>query len=81
MQYLEFDYLFKELGHDVKDEGLPPEEAAQMAARKMTMDQSHDHLWYRINATRTFGGRKKLIPRVLGTFQEVHIMKFKHLHN
>lgn len=64
--------LCKELGHDVKDEGLPPEEAAQMAARKMTMDQSHDHLWYRINATRTFGGRKKLIPRVLGTFQEIY---------
>jgi hypothetical protein len=50
---------------------LPEEEAAQMAAHRMTMEQSHDRLWYRINATRAFGGRKKLIPRVLGTFQQV----------
>lgn len=64
--------LAKELGHDVRDQGLPPEEAAYIAARRLTMDQEHDQLWYRINATRGLGGRKKLIPRVLGTFQEIY---------
>lgn len=44
-----------------------------MAARRLTMERPHDQLWYRINATRGLGGRKKLIPRVLGTFQQVNL--------
>lgn len=64
--------LSKDIGHEVRDQNLPPEEAAQMVARRMTEGQSHDRIWYRINATRGFAGRKKLVPRVLGTFQEIY---------
>ncbi|XP_071108241.1 sodium/calcium exchanger Calx-like isoform X1 [Haliotis cracherodii] len=60
--------LAKELGHI--DE-LPEEEAAKIAAKKIAENTSHNRGWYRINATRFFSGGKKLVPRVLTTFQDL----------
>ncbi|KAK3090451.1 hypothetical protein FSP39_011962 [Pinctada imbricata] len=64
--------LAKELGHESFDQGLPEEEAAKIAAAKIQEHQHHDRLWYRINATRGVSGGKKLIPRVLTTFQQLY---------
>ncbi|XP_067672950.1 sodium/calcium exchanger Calx-like isoform X3 [Haliotis asinina] len=60
--------LAKELGHI---EELPEEEAAKIAAKKIAENTSHNRGWYRINATRFFSGGKKLVPRVLTSFQDL----------
>ncbi|XP_067672948.1 sodium/calcium exchanger Calx-like isoform X2 [Haliotis asinina] len=61
--------LAKELGHI---EELPEEEAAKIAAKKIAENTSHNRGWYRINATRFFSGGKKLVPRVLTSFQDLY---------
>lgn len=66
---------FQELGHETIDDGIPPEEAAKMAAAKIAETQSHSKMWYRINATRGVTGGKRLVPRVLTTFQGVKTAK------
>jgi len=46
-----------------------------MAAAKIAETQSHSKMWYRINATRGVTGGKRLVPRVLTTFQGVKTAK------
>ncbi|XP_076445931.1 sodium/calcium exchanger Calx-like isoform X3 [Babylonia areolata] len=65
----EIIHLAKELG---RVDDLPEEEAAKMAANKIQMEKDHDRGWYRINATRGLTGGRKLIPRVLGTFNDLY---------
>ena len=43
---------------------LSEEEIAQLAAAKISEEQTHNHLWYRINATRKIGGGHKLTPQM-----------------
>ena len=64
--------ILQELGHESFDQGLPEQEAAKIAAAKIAENQHHDRLWYRINATRGVSGGRKLIPRVLHSFQQVN---------
>ncbi|KAL8565554.1 hypothetical protein ACOMHN_049530 [Nucella lapillus] len=65
----EIIHLAKELGrvHD-----LPEAEAAKMAANKIQQEKDHDRGWYRINATRGLTGGRKLVPRVLSTFNDLY---------
>ncbi|KAK6170125.1 hypothetical protein SNE40_018596 [Patella caerulea] len=53
-------------------EDLPEDEAAKIAAKKVVEHQHHDRGWYRINAIRNMSGGKKLIPKVLNTFDELY---------
>ncbi|KAK7113649.1 sodium/calcium exchanger Calx-like isoform X2 [Littorina saxatilis] len=62
-------HLAKELG---RIDDLPPEEAAKMVANKIQMEKEHDRGWYRINATRGLTGGRKLIPKVLATFNDLY---------
>ena len=41
---------------------LTEDEVTRLAIAKMQRDQPHDHLWYRINATRHLAGSGKLTP-------------------
>ena len=41
---------------------LTEEDVATLAAARIQEEMPHDHLWYRINATRSFGGSHKLTP-------------------
>ena len=52
---------------------LPPNEAAKIVANKIQKEKPHDRGWYRINATRGLTGGRKLIPRVVDTFNDVSI--------
>ncbi|XP_045213342.1 sodium/calcium exchanger 3-like isoform X2 [Mercenaria mercenaria] len=63
--------LARKLGREVRDGDIPEDEAAKMAIARMNEDQSHDRGWYRINATRMLTGGRKLIPRVMTTFQDL----------
>ncbi|XP_050390892.1 sodium/calcium exchanger 3 isoform X2 [Patella vulgata] len=53
-------------------EDLPEDEAAKIAAKKIVEHQHHDRGWYRINAIRNMSGGKKLIPKVLNTFDDLY---------
>ena len=53
---------------------LTEEDVATLAAAKIQEDMSHDHLWYRINATRSFGGSHKLTPGLNDKLHEVSYM-------
>ncbi|KAL8586047.1 hypothetical protein ACOMHN_023690 [Nucella lapillus] len=59
----------KELG---RMEDLPESEAAKILANKLQMEKEHSRAWYRINAARGLSGGRKLIPRVLTTFNELY---------
>ena len=50
---------------------LHEEDIAKLAAAKLSEQQSHNRLWYRINATRALGGNPKLIPTMSEELQEV----------
>lgn len=50
---------------------LSEEDIAKLAAAKVTEQQPHDRLWYRINATRFFGGNPKLMPSLKPKLQQV----------
>ena len=60
-------HLAKELGKC----NLPAEEAAKIAAAKLSERQSHNSGWYRIQATRGLTGGHRLVPRVKESFKEV----------
>lgn len=62
---------FQELGHESLDQGIPPEEAAKIVAAKLTEKEHHSRMWYRINATRSMSGGKKLVPQVYSAFKDV----------
>ncbi|XP_069123954.1 sodium/calcium exchanger 1-like [Argopecten irradians] len=64
--------LAKELGHEAREDGLPEDEAAKLAAAKIAENQSHGRMWYRINATRGITGGKRLVPHVLTSFQGIY---------
>nr|XP_022315643.1 sodium/calcium exchanger 2-like isoform X4 [Crassostrea virginica] len=64
--------LAKELGHESLDQGIPPEEAAKIVAAKLTEKEHHSRMWYRINATRSMSGGKKLVPQVYSAFKDVY---------
>ena len=67
---MNFSYSFfnQQLG---RIEDLPESEAAKMVANKIQMEKPHNRGWYRIAATRGFTGGRKLVPKVLNTFEEV----------
>ena len=60
-------HLAKELGKC----HVPAEEAAKIAAAKLSERQSHNTGWYRIQATRRLTGGQRLVPRVKESFKEV----------
>ncbi|XP_076459259.1 sodium/calcium exchanger Calx-like isoform X2 [Babylonia areolata] len=68
-QETELLHLAKELG---RMEDLPETEAAKILANKLQMEKEHSRMWYRINATRGISGGRKLMPRVLTTFNELY---------
>jgi len=51
---------------------LSEEEIAQLAAARISEDQQHSALWYRINATRKMGGGSKLNPTMNEDLQSVY---------
>jgi hypothetical protein len=55
---------------------LPESEAAKIVANKIQMEKHHDRGWYRINATRGMTGGRKLLPKVLNTFNQVWTCEF-----
>lgn len=63
--------LIQELGHESLDQGIPPEEAAKIVAAKLSENEHHSRMWYRINATRNMSGGKKLTPQVFSAFKDV----------
>ncbi|KAL5018010.1 hypothetical protein ScPMuIL_003732 [Solemya velum] len=66
-------HLARDMSHKAHDDpALSEEEAAKIAAAKLAENESHDRGWYRINATRLLTGGRKLIPRVIGSFQELY---------
>ena len=52
--------------------GLSEAEMLQLAIKKTVEDKPHSHLWYRINATRVMAGRKKLVPTMSESLEEVY---------
>lgn len=50
---------------------LSEEEVAQLAAAKLAEDEPHSRMWYRINATRQFGGCSRLTPAMRSDLHEV----------
>jgi len=52
---------------------LTEEDIAALAAAKIAEECQHDHLWYRINATRHLGGNPKLTPSFSDRLHEVFI--------
>lgn len=64
--------LAKELGHESLDQGIPPEEAAKIVAAKLSENEHHSRMWYRINATRNMSGGKKLTPQVFSAFKDLY---------
>ena len=50
---------------------LNDEDIVKLATLKVQEEQPHNHLWYRINATRRIGGSMKLTPTFDQTLQEV----------
>lgn len=60
-------HLAKELGKYK----IPEEEAAKIAANKISQNQSHNSGWYRIQATRKMTGGHRLVPKVKSTFRDV----------
>lgn len=57
---------------------LTEDEVARLASAKMLSDQSHDHLWYRINATRQISGSYKLTPSMSEQLHEVYSTMMGH---
>ncbi|KAK2160732.1 hypothetical protein LSH36_127g04060 [Paralvinella palmiformis] len=51
---------------------LTEEDIAALAAAKIAEECQHDHLWYRINATRHLGGNPKLTPSFSDRLHEVY---------
>lgn len=70
-------HLAKELGKYK----IPEDEAAKIAANKMSQNKSHNSGWYRIQATRKLTGGHKLVPKVNSTFKDVsiHYIIFKNV--
>lgn len=64
--------IAKDLSHDVQDRDLNEEEAAKLAAAKIAEGESHGKGWYRVNAIRGLSGGRKLIPKVMTSFQELY---------
>ena len=62
-------HLAKELGRHQ----IPEEEAAKIAALKLSENQSHNKGWYRIQATRKMTGGHRLLPAVKDSFKDVSI--------
>ena len=44
---------------------------AKLAASRMEEEKPHNHLWYRINATRSLGGNPTLLPSFDEDLQDV----------
>lgn len=55
-----------------REHDLPETEAAKIAAKKLLEGREHTRMWYRINASRDISGGRKLVPRVLTTFQDLY---------
>lgn len=58
----------QELG---REEDMTEQEAARIVANKILVERPHDRAWHRINATRGLTGGRKLVPKVLKTFEDV----------
>lgn len=50
---------------------MTEQEAARIVANKILVERPHDRAWHRINATRGLTGGRKLVPKVLKTFEDV----------
>ncbi|XP_053387424.1 sodium/calcium exchanger 3-like isoform X2 [Mercenaria mercenaria] len=62
-------HLAKELGKYK----IPEEEAAKIAANKLSQNISHNSGWYRIQATRKITGGQRLVPKVKSTFKDLYL--------
>ncbi|PVD38293.1 hypothetical protein C0Q70_00905 [Pomacea canaliculata] len=61
--------MAKELG---REEDMTEQEAARIVANKILVERPHDRAWHRINATRGLTGGRKLVPKVLKTFEDLY---------
>lgn len=57
---------------------LTEEDVAKLAAAKLQEEMPHDHLWYRINATRSVSGSSKLTPGLNTQLHEVKAESLTH---
>lgn len=61
---------------------LHEEDIAKLAAAKLSEEQQHSRLWYRINATRSLGGNPKMTPTMNEELQEIYdVVKDKDPHD
>ncbi|XP_052783919.1 sodium/calcium exchanger 1-like isoform X2 [Mya arenaria] len=61
-------HIAKELGRY----HIPEEEAAKIAALKLSKGQSHNSGWYRIQATRKLTGSQRVQPKVKEAFKDIY---------
>ncbi|XP_021351094.1 sodium/calcium exchanger 2-like isoform X2 [Mizuhopecten yessoensis] len=62
-------HMARELG---RNKDISEEDAAKLAAAKLSENQHHSSLWYRIHATRNITGGHKLVPQINKALHELY---------